>query len=71
MAGDRETGISIMQMEAGLDTGPVLLTKSLRIEKNETTAQLHDRLALCGAEAIVEAIAKLLICPHSLSRAQA
>lgn len=61
MAGDRETGISIMQMEAGLDTGPVLLTKSLRIEKNETTAQLHDRLALCGAEAIVKAIAKL---PH-------
>jgi folate-dependent phosphoribosylglycinamide formyltransferase PurN len=44
MAGDRETGVCIMQMEAGLDTGPVLLRESLPIGAEETTAELHDRL---------------------------
>lgn len=57
MAGDRKTGISIMQMEAGLDTGPVVLTRALDIGLEETTAALHDRLSVLGAEAIVAALA--------------
>lgn len=57
MAGDDETGISIMQMEAGLDTGPVLLTRTLPIGAEDTTATLHDRLSQLGAEAIVAALA--------------
>ncbi|AXX99366.1 methionyl-tRNA formyltransferase [Profundibacter amoris] len=59
MAGDKETGVCIMQMEAGLDTGPVLLRKALSIGAEETTAELHDRLSTLGAAAIVEALANL------------
>ena len=59
MAGDAETGVCIMQMEAGLDTGPVLLRKATAIGAEETTGALHDRLAAIGAEAIVEALARL------------
>ena len=59
MAGDAETGVCIMQMEAGLDTGPVLLRKVTAMGAEETTGALHDRLAAIGAEAIVEALAKL------------
>ncbi len=58
MAGDDETGVSIMQMEAGLDTGPVLLTRTLPIGAEDTTAALHDRLSQLGAEAIVAALAE-------------
>ena len=57
LAGDTATGISIMQMEAGLDTGPVLLEDRVEIERKETAGELHDRLALLGARAIVEALA--------------
>ncbi|NOD49513.1 MULTISPECIES: methionyl-tRNA formyltransferase [unclassified Ruegeria] len=59
MSGDAETGICIMQMEAGLDTGPVLLRQATEIESEETTAQLHDRLSILGAVLIVDALAKL------------
>lgn len=59
MSGDAETGVCIMQMEAGLDTGPVLLRQSTAIEVEETTAQLHDRLSDMGAALIVEALSKL------------
>ncbi len=59
MAGDAETGVCIMQMEAGLDTGPVLLRRSLTIGTTETTGELHDRLSALGAIAIVEALADL------------
>lgn len=59
MAGDTETGVCIMQMEAGLDTGPVLLRKSTPIEAGETTAHLHDRLSDMGASLIVDALAKM------------
>jgi len=59
MAGDKETGVCIMQMEAGLDTGPVLLRKAVTIGAEETTAELHDRLSALGAAAIVEALANL------------
>ncbi len=56
MAGDRETGVCIMQMDAGLDTGAVLLRKAVVIAPHETTGELHDRLSVLGAEAIVEAL---------------
>lgn len=59
MAGDAETGVCIMQMEAGLDTGPVLLRRETAIGAEETTGALHDRLSALGAEAIVEALTQL------------
>lgn len=59
MAGDAETGVCIMQMEAGLDTGPVLLRAELAIGTEETASELHDRLAILGAAKIVEAIETL------------
>ncbi|GAB5435381.1 methionyl-tRNA formyltransferase [Falsiruegeria mediterranea] len=59
MAGDAETGVCIMQMEAGLDTGPVLLRVATPIGGEETTAQLHDRLSGIGAQAIVDALEHL------------
>ncbi len=52
-AGDLETGITIMQMEAGLDTGPMLSKLALAIAPEETTGQLHDRLAELGAQMIL------------------
>jgi len=58
-AGDAETGITIMQMDAGLDTGAMLLERRLAIGADESTGQLHDRLAALGGAAIVEAIARL------------
>ncbi len=63
MAGDAQTGVCIMQMEAGLDTGPVLLRQATDIGPQETTAQLHDRLAVMGAGLIVQALGDL----HNLS----
>ena len=59
MAGDATTGVCIMQMEAGLDTGPVLLRQETPIGVSETTAQLHDRLSDMGAAAVVQALAQL------------
>ncbi len=59
MAGDAETGVCIMQMEAGLDTGPVLLRTATPIGPSETTAMLHDRLSALGADLIVKALQDL------------
>ena len=59
LAGDEETGVCIMQMEAGLDTGPVLLRGAFPIAPDDTTASLHDRLASLGADLIVEALGRL------------
>lgn len=59
MAGDVQTGVCIMQMEAGLDTGPVLLREAVEIGPEEVTAGLHDRLSELGARLIVEALARL------------
>lgn len=59
MAGDAETGVCIMQMEAGLDTGPVLMREALTIGAEETTAELHDRLSTLGARLIVQALERL------------
>lgn len=58
-AGDENTGITIMQMEKGLDTGPMLLIKTLPILSADTTSTLHDRLAILGAQAIIEALSEL------------
>ena len=59
LAGDAESGVCIMQMEAGLDTGPVLLSAALPIAEDETAGSLHDRLAELGARLIVAALEKL------------
>lgn len=59
MSGDSETGICIMQMDAGLDTGPVLLRESTPIKADETTSDLHDRLAAMGSRMIVQTLAEL------------
>jgi methionyl-tRNA formyltransferase len=56
LAGDRETGISIMRMEAGLDTGPVLLREAVAIGPDDTAGTLHDRLAALGAQLVAAAL---------------
>lgn len=56
LAGDERTGVSIMLMDAGLDTGPELLRRELAIGPHETAGDLHDRLAPLGAAAIVDAV---------------
>ena len=59
MAGDVQTGVCIMQMEQGLDTGPVLMREATDIGREETSNQLHDRLSVMGARLIVSALADL------------
>ena len=59
MAGDPETGVCIMQMEAGLDTGPVLLREATPIGAAETTGELHDRLSRMGAQLITQALDRI------------
>ena len=56
LAGDRDTGITIMQMDAGLDTGAILLEKRIPLSDTDTAQTLHDKLARLGAESIVEAL---------------
>src|SRR6185436_14408347 len=56
LAGDLETGITIMQMDAGLDTGAILLQESLPIAENDTAQTVHDRLAALGGRLIVRAL---------------
>lgn len=58
-AGDAETGITIMQMDEGLDTGPMLLSRALPIQADDTTGSLHDKLAALGAACIVDALRRL------------
>lgn len=58
-AGDEETGIAIMQMDAGLDTGAILLERKIAITPDETSATLFEKLTQLGATAIVEALEKL------------
>ena len=57
-AGDAETGVTIMQMDAGLDTGDMLLVESLPILADDTTGSLHDRLAVLGGQMVVQALAQ-------------
>ena len=60
LAGDAETGVDLMQMEAGLDTGPVLLEKRTPITRDDTGGTLHDRLAALGAAALAEGLRRVL-----------
>src|SRR5437588_12284055 len=59
MAGDTETGISIMQMDAGLDTGPLFAQRRMAIAPDDDFGRLHDRLAALGADSLVEVLAAL------------
>jgi methionyl-tRNA formyltransferase len=59
MAGDRETGVMVMRMAEGLDTGPVCLAERVEIGREENAGALHDRLAMLGADLIVRALAAL------------
>jgi methionyl-tRNA formyltransferase len=60
LAGDEESGVALMQMEAGLDTGSVLLERRTPIAQRETGGSLHDRLARLGAEALADGLASVL-----------
>ena len=60
-AGDTETGVCLMQMEKGLDTGPVLLSQSLAIGEHETGGQLHDRLSELGAQVLADGLGLLRV----------
>jgi methionyl-tRNA formyltransferase len=68
LAGDAETGVTIMQMEAGLDTGPMLLRQSIPITSETTTASLHDKLAALGAKLILDALSSA---PRPMPQAEA
>jgi methionyl-tRNA formyltransferase len=57
-AGDTQTGVCIMQMDVGLDTGPVILRRAIVIDSSDTTASLHDRLAHLGAQALLDVLAQ-------------
>jgi methionyl-tRNA formyltransferase len=59
LAGDTETGVDLMQMEAGLDTGPVLIERRTPISRDDTGGSLHDRLAALGADALAEGLQRL------------
>ena len=60
LAGDRETGITLMQMEAGLDSGPILVQETLAIGPDTTAGELHDRLAALGAETLRDSLPSVL-----------
>ena len=55
-AGDAQTGVTLMQMDAGLDTGELLLVQALPVGENDTAASLHDKLAVLGAELMIQAL---------------
>jgi methionyl-tRNA formyltransferase len=59
MAGDKETGVMVMKMEEGLDTGPVGLAERVTINENITTGELHDKLSLLGADLMTRGLAAL------------
>ncbi|KRE94509.1 methionyl-tRNA formyltransferase [Frateuria sp. Soil773] len=60
LAGDAESGVDLMQMEAGLDTGPILLERRTPIERTDTGGSLHDRLSRLGAEVLAEGLRRTL-----------
>jgi methionyl-tRNA formyltransferase len=74
LAGDQETGVCLMQMDAGLDTGPVLASAACRIEAGDTGGRLHDRLSVMGAELLkenLECIRRGELVPHPQDESQA
>ncbi|WP_343818013.1 methionyl-tRNA formyltransferase [Dyella marensis] len=70
LAGDTESGVDLMQMEAGLDTGPVLLERRTPIERAETGGSLHDRLSALGAEVLAEGLRRAMAGETPSPRAQ-
>ncbi len=66
LAGDSETGVCLMQMEKGLDTGPVLLSARTPIERNDTGGSLHDRLAELGAQVLAQGLQRVM-CGETLT----
>jgi methionyl-tRNA formyltransferase len=60
-SGDKVTGVTIMQMEEGLDTGPMLLTQEVPIDRDDTTGSLHDKLAALGGAMIVDALRRMKV----------
>ena len=70
LAGDAETGVDLMQMEAGLDTGPVLLERRTPILPDDSAQRLHDRLAALGAEVLAEGLARLQAGPPLVAHPQ-
>ena len=70
LAGDATTGVSLMQMDAGLDTGPVMLERVTLIKANDTGGTLHDRLAVLGAQALADGLAQLLAGAAPAAQAQ-
>ena len=71
LAGDAETGIGLMQMEAGLDTGPVLVEARTPITAGDTGGSLHDRLATLGSKVLADALARVLRGEALVARPQA
>ena len=70
LAGDAESGVDLMQMEAGLDTGPVLLERRTPISRDDTGGSLHDRLAALGADVLAEGLARVMAGDVLASHAQ-
>ncbi|WP_267225459.1 methionyl-tRNA formyltransferase [Dyella silvae] len=70
LAGDAESGVDLMQMEAGLDTGPVLLERRTPIGRDDTGGSLHDRLAALGAEVLAEGLSRVMAGETLLPRPQ-
>jgi methionyl-tRNA formyltransferase len=71
LAGDTQTGVCLMRMEAGLDTGPVLLRRSIPMAADETGGTLHDKLASLGAALLAEGLERLTSGPSLAPQAQA
>jgi methionyl-tRNA formyltransferase len=70
LAGDRESGVTIMQMDEGLDTGAMLLKTKVAIDDRDTTHSLHDKLAEAGARLIVRALREMPLAPEPQNPAQ-
>jgi methionyl-tRNA formyltransferase len=70
LAGDSESGVDLMQMEAGLDTGPVLLERRTPIERHDTGGSLHDRLSALGADVLAEGLKRVIAGETLVARAQ-
>jgi len=70
LAGDSESGVDLMQMEAGLDTGPVLLERRTPITGEDTGGSLHDRLSMLGADVLAEGLARVMAGESLIARAQ-
>jgi methionyl-tRNA formyltransferase len=71
LAGDAESGVDLMQMEAGLDTGPILLERRTPIHRDDTGGSLHDRLSALGADVLADGLQRLRACNMPAAMPQA